>query len=138
MKLPNFRRLFKGDFPVEVQDLIDKLSVTINHGFELLYEALNNKLTFRENFLATVKDVDVEVDATGTPKKTTSISLSFTNRVDGCLVIKADNLTNTNTYPSGSVMINYKQTENSIIINNITGLQADNVYRLRIVVLGIS
>lgn len=138
MRLQNFKRLFKGDFPVQFQDLVDRLSYTINHGFELLFDALNNKLTFRDNFLATVKDVEVELDATGAPKKQTSMSLNFTNRVDGCFVIRAENLTNTGTYPTGAIFITFTQNENGIIFNNITGLQSDNVYKLRVVALGVN
>ena len=51
MKLPLFRRLFKTDFKQEFQELVDQLSVSINVGIENLYDALNRKLSLRDNKL---------------------------------------------------------------------------------------
>jgi hypothetical protein len=138
MKFPNFKRIFKQDFKPEEQPLIEKLSVSINSGFEMLFEAMNRKISFRDNILCTIKDVDVTVDSDGTPLQTVGITLdtsNATNRVDGVMVIKADNLTSPGTYPTTAPFISYQQNTNTILFNNITGLAANQKYRLRVLAI---
>lgn len=136
MKLPSFRRIFKTDFAQEFQNLVDQLSVSINVGIENLYDALNRKLTLRDNMLCTVKEIDVTVDPTGAPTNTTSFPLDISGRIDGVIVLSAINLTTTGMYPSYGVFISWTQTQNGILINNITGLQSGQKYRIRVVAFG--
>lgn len=133
MKLPSFRRLFKTDFSQEEQPLVEKLSGSLNNGIEVLYDALNNKISIRDNLQCTVKDVDVQVDSSGNPLGTTGFQLNNSNKVEGISVIRADNLTNSVTYPTNTPFISFTQNTSSIIINNVTGLQPNNIYRLRVI-----
>jgi len=133
MKLPSFKRLFSSDFPSQFKQLIDTLSVSLNTGIEVLYDALNNRITLRENISCTVKDVTALVDANGKPTQTINMKLDTTNKVDGCIVISAINQNNPAIYPSGAVFISFAQSSNILNITNITGLQAGQSYSLRIV-----
>lgn len=133
MKLPNFRRLFKTDFKQEFQELIDQLSVSINIGIENLYEALNKRLTFRDNFSCTVRDITVTVDASGKPKNNLVFQMDVSGRVDGLIVLYAVNNTNAARYVDSGVHISWVQTQNGINISNIKGLYADDEYTLRVV-----
>lgn len=133
MKLPNFRRLFKTDFAKEFQELIDQLSVSINIGIETLYEALNKRLTFRDNFSCTVRDLTVTVDASGKPKNNLVFQMDVSGRVDGLIVLYALNNTNATRYVDSGIHISWVQTQNGININNIKGLYPDDEYTLRIV-----
>lgn len=134
MKLSNFRRILTDDFAKEYQALIEKLCNYINPNTELVYTALSNRLTFTDNFDATVKIFSVTVDANGTPTSTTTIPLNIVNnttpKASGSLVIKADNLTNSNVYPTGGVFLSFTQSGNIITITNITGLPANNKFNL--------
>lgn len=134
MKLPNFRRLFKNDFKEEFQGLVDQLSVSINVGMESLYEALNKKLTFKDNFSCTVKDITVKVDSTGKPKSPITLPLDFYGKIDGVIVLYALNNTSSARYVSGGVHVSWTQTETGLSISNIAGLYADDEYSLRIVI----
>lgn len=136
MKLPSFRRLFLGDFNPEEQPLVSKLATTINQGFEFLYDVLNKKVSLADNIYATIKDIVVQVDATGSPINTTTFQIETTGVINGCLVIKAENLTNTSIYPSSGIFISYTQTQTGVRIDRVTGLQVGNQYRLRIVAFG--
>lgn len=136
MRLQSFKRLFRNDFKPEEQDLIEKLSVTINIGFELLYEALNKKLTLSDNFLATEVDMTVELDSSGIPKTASTFSLDFTGRVRRVIVGNAINLTNSSTYPAGAPFISFSQTGNKVVIKHITGLQANNNWKISVIALG--
>jgi len=134
MKLPNFRRLFKTDFSKEFQDLVDQLSVSINIGIETLYEALNKRLTFRDNFSCTVKDLTVTVDAAGKPKNSLVFQMDVSGKVDGVVVLYAVNNTNATKYVETGVHVSWTQTQNGVSINNIKGLYPNDEYTLRVVV----
>lgn len=133
-KLPSFRRLFEQDYPKEFQELIRQLSVSINYGFEPLYEVLNGKLVFTENTASIIKEIDVEVDASGEPKNITVIRKSGTSteRFQGLIVIKATNLTDSNVYPNSGILLTFTETPDSIIINHVAGLPANNLFRLNV------
>lgn len=136
MKLPGFKRLLSNDFPQDQRSLIDKLSFSLNNGIEAIYDALNKKLTFKDNFFATEKDIDIIVDSNGTPKNTTFIGTDFGGQVRNVLVGKAENLTVSSNYPTGSVWISWEGTTNGIQVVNVRGLVPNNSYRLRVLMFG--
>lgn len=136
MKLPSFRRISKTDYPADIQDLVEKLGVSINNGFEVLFEALNKKVDFTNNIDSTVKDITVTVDATGKPTTPTSFAIHKPTPIQGLFVIKAENTANSSVYPSGAVFLSWTQTAASVKIDNVAGLVAGNAFSLRVVVLG--
>jgi len=135
-KLSNYRRIVTNDYKDEDRDLVDRMALSINNGFDAVYFALNGRLSLKDNMLATVKDVEVIVDSTGNPTITTSFKLSTDYQVLGCQVILAQNLTNSSTYPTGQPFISFTQNGLNVFINNITNLQAGNRYLVRIVAYG--
>jgi len=134
-KLPSYRRLMEQDYKPEEQDLVRQLSVSINYGIEAVYELLNGKLTFRDNFNSTIKQLDVEVDSTGKPKVKTIIKKSGTDKIEGLWVINATNQTKSSVYPSSGVLISYTETADSIIIDNIAGLSAGYIWRIKVIAI---
>lgn len=135
MRIPSFRRLFKEDYEEKYNSLIDTLSSSLNSGIDVLYEALNKKVSIRDNIQCDVKDVSVTVDSSGNPIGNLQISISI-SRVEGITVIMANNQTNPTLYPTSGVLVNFTQKGSLLIINNITGLQANNEYNLRLLILG--
>lgn len=133
MKLPNFRRLFDSDYDESEKPLVKKLSGPINSGVEVLYEALNNKLTFRENLQASVRDVQIQVDANGIPEGNATFTLISANRIDGVFVLRLENLTNSSAYPLGAPFITWSQSTDRVTINHVTGLIPGNQYSIRLV-----
>ena len=133
MKLSNYKRLISTDFDEKDQALVEKMGRNLNDGIDNLYFALNNKLTFEDNFLATVKDVEVTVDAAGVPTTRTSILLGTTNTVKGTQVIATTNKTSATGYPTSCPFISYTQNGNTLFIDNITGLLANNRYVIRFI-----
>lgn len=133
MKVPSFLRINKNDYPKELQDVIDKLAYAVNTNFEVLYNIFTKNISLRENLYGLVKDVSVTVDNDGIPTTLTSFSIDNNVKVDGLLVINANNITNSKIYPTGGIFINFTQQGASVIINHVTGLQASNSYNLRIV-----
>ena len=135
MKLPSFRRIIKNDYDEKYQTLVETLSVSINYGIDSVYEALNKKISLKYNMLATTKDVTVQVDSSGKPVQTAGFKLDFSNKVAGVFVGKADNITNSNSYPN-SVFVNWTQNGDFLQINNISGLESGSTYKLRIIAFG--
>lgn len=128
-KLASYRRIITNDFKdPEQKKLVEQLSSPINDSFNELYFATNGRLSLRENIYCTVKDVDIAGGQTET-----SFTLDKQGLVIGCLVISAVNQTNTAIYPTSQPFVSFVQNGNSVIINNITGLQADQRYIVRIV-----
>lgn len=132
-KLPGFRRVYHTDYPKEYQGLIEKLSVSINNGFEVLYDVLNNKVDLSNNVACLVKDIDLQVNSGGIPLTSTTFNIASTRTVTGLQVLKASNLTNSTSYPTGSPFCSFTQDNNIITINHVTGLQSNNLYTLTIV-----
>lgn len=133
MKLPGFKRLLGTDFEKQFQDLINQLSLSYNNPIDVLYQALNNNITLRDNIKSTVQDITVIVDSSGTPTSGAAFKLTLSGTVDGITVLSAKNQDNSNTYPTSGVFISGSQNSNVYTIANITGLQAGATYVLRIV-----
>jgi hypothetical protein len=134
-KLPSWRRILEQDYPQKYQDLIQQMSIPLNYGIEVLYNLLNGKLTFKDNIASTIKEFDVQVDANGKPQNKITIKKASDDRIEGLIVVRAQNLTNSTTYPSTGIFITYTETTNTIIIDHITGLQTGNLYRINIITL---
>lgn len=133
MKLPTYRRLMSTDFPKEFKSFVESMAITVNHGIEVLYNALNKNISLTDNIACSLRDVTVTVDSDGEPTGTTTMSLDSNNTVIGCQVIKVSNVTNPSAFPTGSVFITFAQNENGLTINHITGLIPNNKYTLKIV-----
>lgn len=132
MKLPSFKRLIKTDFKSEDQELVSGLASIWNYGIEVLYLALNNRLTLSENLSAIVKDYNVQVDANGAPSVTFIIPSS--TEINDVRIAKIDNLTSPSNKPTTAVMVvDWEPVKNGIMINKIVGLTANQLYKLRII-----
>lgn len=132
MKLPSFKRLIKNDFKEEDQPVIDGLASIWNYGIEVVYLALNNRLTLSENLSASIKDLNIQVDADGRPSVTLIIPSETV--INDVRVGKVDNLTNPSNTPISAVMVvDWQLVQNGIKINKIVGLTANQLYKLRII-----
>jgi len=134
-KLPSFRRLYEQDYPPESQELIRQLAVSINAGFEQLYDLLNGKLTIEDNLASKVKTIQVMVNSSGVPTSKVSIKKATTDRISGLIVVRVDNLTNSTTYPTSGVFITFTEATDTILVNHITGLVANNLYQINVELL---
>src|ERR1700676_2674446 len=132
MVLPSYKRVNIVDFPQADQALVNQLAGIINIGFDNVYLALGNRITFADNFEGTQKTFNVTVDSTGKPTSAISFALNVANntqaRIIGTIVVSAVNSTSATTPTPGSPFVNYTQNGSNIQINNITGLTANQQY----------
>lgn len=133
-KLSSYKRINTSDFDDKDKELVEKIAGPINSAFNEIYFTLNGRLDVVNNFASKYKELDVTVNASGNPVNQTIFSIDPATRILGLSVIAAANQDNTSTYPTGQPFISYTQIESGILINNITGLQANNRYRIRIIV----
>lgn len=136
MKLQGFKRLLKTDFKQDDQDLVDQLGNSLNTGIELLYQALNKRLTVSENLQATERDITLAVDASGKPRADTFATVDFGSQARNVFVGKADNLSFPGTYPLSAPFVSWTNTTSGIQVVNVTGLQPAHNYRIRLVIFG--
>lgn len=127
-KLASYRRIITNDFKdPEQKKLIEQLSLPINYSFNELYFAANGRLGLKDNIYCTVKDVQIEKGIGS------SFNLDKPGVVLGCTVISAINMTNSAVYPTSQPFVSFVQNGDSVIINNISGLQADQLWVIKIV-----
>jgi hypothetical protein len=138
MQIPGYKRINIVDYTADQQALVEKLASTLNIGIDNVYLALNNRLTFADNFSATQKTLTVTVDSAGKPTQSLSFPLNTANnqqpRIIGTQIISATNNTYSSVYPTAAPFISYTQSGNTININHIAGLPANNEFALTIVV----
>lgn len=132
MQLPSFRRIFSTDYPSQFKQLIDTLSVSLNNGIEVLYNALNNEITLEDNIACTVKQVTLQVDSTGKPTQGGAFTLNNNTQILGVVVLSAINNSNSNAFVTGAPFITGTQSGTTYTINNITGLQPNVSYILNV------
>lgn len=139
MKVPTFKRLNKNDYPEEFRDLIEKLSFIINDGFDVVYTALDGRIS-PENQLEIIKDATLQVNDDGIPQA--RINCTFTGsrikKAVGCLVINVANVNNPVLYPDSGVTASWVQEGESITITHLTGLQPNTPWQVRFLILGSS
>lgn len=138
MLLPTFKRLTKQDYKEDDRDLVDRLSVSLNIGIETLYQLANKRISLTDNIAAVVKSFEIRVNAQGTPiSGVTNVSVGTTlTSIVGTTILRAQNTENSSIYPTGSPFISFTQNGNSIDINNVAGLPANNTFLLTIVIWG--
>lgn len=132
-KLSSYKRIITNDYPAEDKKFIEKLASPINDSFNELYFATNGRLSIQENLFCTVKLIDVTVDSNGVPTTSTTFTLDKQSPVLGVQVIYAINQTNTAIYPTTQPFISFSPVTNGILINHISGLQANQRYSIRLI-----
>jgi hypothetical protein len=136
MKLPSYRRIYKNDYAEEYEGLVEKLAVSINYGFDTLYDALNQRLNFEDNIASTIAEFSVTVDGNGIPTKKTQFKLkSAQTTVQGVIVLNCYGERNPDILPQSGVFVSFQKNENFLNINNIKGLIPNVSYTIKLLAI---
>ena len=136
MKLPSYRRIFKNDYAEEYEALVEKLAVSINYGFDTLYDALNQRLNFEDNIASTIAEFAVTVDANGRPTQKTQFKLkSAQTVVQGIVVLDCYGARDAGVLPQGGIFVSFEKNENFVNINNIKGLIPNVSYTIKLLAI---
>lgn len=122
-KLPSLKRLQTEDIQ-NAPNWIQRILITINSFFQNVFAALDNGLTFEENFDAKV----VEISIIG--GETVTVASPFSRPVEGILLLQVsgDGIT-------GGVTPLWRQIEQDIEITGLTGVTSGNLYTAKLLVL---
>lgn len=135
-KLAGYRRLIKTDFAQEYQPLIEQLGVSINNGFDTIFNALNGKLNFADNILSTIAEFKITVTADGTPQQTTQFKLDKNqSNLIGLLVLSVSGADDPSLRATSGLAIAYTPNSGIVTINNIKGLEAGKPYNVKVLAL---
>jgi hypothetical protein len=135
-KLSGYRRIIKTDFAQEYQPLVEQLSVTINNGFDTVFNALNGKLNFADNILSTIAEFRVTVKEDGTPQQTTQFKLDRNqSNLIGLLVLNINGADDSQLRATSGLAISYTPNSGIVTITNIKGLEAGKAYNIKVLAL---
>lgn len=126
----------KNDYDQEHQTLVEKLAVSINYGFDTLYDALNQKLNFQDNISSTIAEFSVTVDSAGKPTQKTQFKLSSAQTsVQGIIVLNCYGSNDSSILPQGGIFVSFEKSEKFVNINNIKGLTANIPYTIKLLAI---
>lgn len=132
MRLYSKLKINTEDYSEDNQEDIAKLADIYNPFVDELENIINGNIDF-ENLSQKMFTIDVTVDANGVPLQGSKFNLSNT-QPNGFLVINTKNLTSSSVFPTSCPFIVFTPTGTGIIqINKITGLPANNKYRLTVI-----
>lgn len=135
-RISGFQRLVKENFPSKYRDLVDSF-YSLNNALEQIVNALNNnQITVSDNMNQQYKTITVTVGATGIPLQPVTFQSTLTTKTVGIIVVSAQNVTNTNTYPTTAPFISFTDNSGTVTINNVLGLQANQQYSLTLLTTG--
>lgn len=132
-RINNYKAISYDDYSEEAAEIMEDLADILNPFMREVTDAINGNIDF-ENLKQAVIELQVTVNSNGTPNVTTfNVGASSIKGMD---VISARNLTNNNVYPTSKPFINYSPTSsgNTVTLNNISGLPADNRFALNVLV----
>ena len=134
MRVKNFKRIVKEDYPAEAQEVISKLGASINPFADQVMQAFDGNIDF-DNLNQEVVFFDVEVDTNGVPKTQIEIKSNLKTKVRGYNIIRID-MINHNTFPSGMPLIFFRASSDIVVIEYIKGLPANKRYRITAIAIG--
>lgn len=132
-KLQSFKRIIIEDFEEKDRTLVGKLASSINSFAEDVLNALTNNISIDDNMNFVKKDLTLTVDSNGRPTTKTTLKTGLKSVCVGTQVIRATNLTNTTTYATSQPLISFTDNSGVITIQQVSGLQANNKYQLKLI-----
>ena len=133
---PTFRRIFKTDYPQDQQELVEKLSVSINNGLEVVYNAMSHNVSLTDNMFCSVNIIRTQANSSGVPTTPLSFKITTTGIIKGNQVIQARNITNPLVAVTSQPFLTYSQNDTQINVSNVTGLPVGNVFELTVITWG--
>jgi len=134
MRITNLKRLIIEDFDKEHQTTVSKIAFSLNPLMEQLTNAFNKGIDF-DNLNQQYSTFTVTTDASGNPTIPIQLKYDLKTKLKGIQVINAQNLTDA-TFPTNTPFISYDSTTDLITIKNVTGLPANKMFRLSVILIG--
>lgn len=133
-KLDNIRRILREDYEKEYHGMIDRLAFTLNRFMDQVAGEMNGNIDFA-NLNQEFITFDMTVNSSGVPVGNDLFRVNRANAT-GFIVISAINKTDGTLFPTSAPFISTTGSGPVIKVKNISGLQANNKYALKIMVIG--
>jgi hypothetical protein len=131
--ISNYKKISTTDYEGEDAEMIETLAANLNPFLREVNDVINGNIDF-DNLKQNIIQFETTVDATGKPNSN-QVNVGVTTGVTGLQVISARSSVNTSSYPTGSPFISFTPSgSNVIIINNISGLPANEKFLLTVIV----
>lgn len=129
MKLNNVTEIRPDDFKNEDRQTIGQLAEILNPFMQQVVELADGRVSY-DNLDQNLINVEFTVDSNGVPQLNNKMKTGKSG-ARGFNVVAAYNLTNVNVYPTSQPFIIFTPLGGDIVqINKITGLPANNKFRL--------
>lgn len=128
--LPSIRRFYSEDYPnapVWFQNFIR----TLNLFADPIYTAVNQNLTFQQNFASQVYTFTLTAGATA-DKNSIQFTSSLANRTTGLLVMACNVSNNLTTPIVNAVTLSWYTSGKNVFITAISGLTSGTTYTLTV------
>lgn len=129
-QLPSLKRLLLEDFQ-DQRDWITKLITPLNEFMENSLNALTRNLTFRDNILSQIKELEVTTLTQPQSFKCTLVSKPLALLKASIVEVSANPQVITS-----AVDVDWEWDGSNIRIKNVTGLTAGKRYKLVVIVVG--
>lgn len=134
MKLPTIKRILREDLS-DAPNWVNNLINPMNTFMEMVYQALNSNITLTENIASFIQEVTY---TTGSSYPSGQADQSFMNTLKTRPIgVQLLQVFDRQTYeaPPGPVYIPWvANSVNQIVLNTITGLEADKTYTIRLLI----
>jgi len=123
------------NFKEDERGVASGIGAIYNQFVDQIYFLVNGGLDF-ENLNRQLVTVIVTMDSTGKVVNSPAVRYSLRSRVQGVNCVKAVCLSSNTLTPLSQPFITFGLNLNTLIITNITGLQADTQYELTLELIG--
>lgn len=134
--LSSFKRIYKTDFEPQYQNLIEQLSNYVNPNTEQLFLTLKNNVTLKDNIYGQVVDIIVKVNENGTPITSVGFTNNLSTPIIGLVVLNCVSTSGSNIFPTAGVFCSFTQNNKNVLINNISGLPANQEFSIKLASFG--
>jgi hypothetical protein len=132
-RINNYKAISYDNYSEEAAEIMEDLADILNPFMREVTDAINGNIDF-DNLKQALIELQVTVNSSGEPN-VTSFNVGASS-IKGMDVISARNLTNNNVFPTSKPFISFspKVSGNSVTLNNISGLPANNKFLLNVLV----
>lgn len=129
MKIQIPKKIRAEDFKSDQQEIVNKIGDIFNCFADEVYQVLDKRID-NDNLARQRVIVNVSMGPTGVLISQPQVRTTLYGKVAGVVVLSAINQTNPSVYPAGAPFISFTINGNILTILSITGLQANNEYKL--------
>lgn len=135
--LPTIKSIRKEDLGADAPTWVDNLLTPLNSFIESVYTILNKNLSFTDNINCRIFEYtfSTKTNYNSGGWDNINISVKLTNKINGCILLSVNNLTDTATVSTTAKTIEWEEQPNTCRIKFITGLANSTKYKIKVLII---